>query len=177
MPIGPGRLLDEIGMDVASKVGRILHKSLGERVKPAKLSTQLEEKGLLGKKNGRGFYLYDDIGKEIGFNKDFLSLLPHETIKMDEVQIQMRVFLPMINEAANILDEGLVDHASSIDLALIFGIGFPPFRGGLLRYADKEGLERILKALDGFSHTVDSQRYKPSEYLTKLVEQKKKFYE
>ena len=177
MPIGPGRLFDEIGMDIASKVGKILHQRLGERAKPAKLSTQLEEEGFLGKKNGRGFYLYDDKGKEIGLNKDFLALLPHETIKMDEVQIQMRLFLPMINEAANILEEGLVDHASSIDLALIFGIGFPPFRGGLLRYADKEGLERILKALEGFSKTVDPKRYGPSKYLTQLVEQKKKFYE
>ncbi|MEE2743008.1 MAG: 3-hydroxyacyl-CoA dehydrogenase NAD-binding domain-containing protein, partial [Bdellovibrionota bacterium] len=177
MPIGPGRLLDEVGMDVASKVGKILHKSLGERVHPASLSGKLEEAGFLGKKNGKGFYLYDDKGNEAGPNEEFLRLLPKETIKMDEIQIQMRIFLPMINEAANILEEGLVDHASTIDLALIFGIGFPPFRGGLLRYADKEGLERILEALEGFAKTVDEKRYGPSNYLKKLVEGKKKFYE
>ena len=83
----------------------------------------------------------------------------------------------MINEAAFILEEGIVDHVSKVDLALIYGIGFPPFRGGLLRYADQEGLERILEALQNFSERVNFERYKPSLFLEKLVENKKKFYD
>ena len=89
----------------------------------------------------------------------------------------MRLFLPMINEAATILKEGIVASASEVDLGLIFGIGFPPFRGGLLRYADAEGLDKILAALNHFSETVDKERYRPSDYLEALVESKTTFYE
>ena len=96
---------------------------------------------------------------------------------MDEIEIQMRIFLPMINEAAFILEEKIVEHASNVDLALIYGIGFPPFRGGLLKYADQEGLERILEALLDFSKSVNHERYAPSPSLKKLVSDKKKFYE
>ena len=83
----------------------------------------------------------------------------------------------MINEAAFILEDKIVEHASTVDLALIYGIGFPPFRGGLLKYADQEGLERILEALIDFSKSVDNERYNPSPSLKKLVADKKKFYE
>ena len=96
---------------------------------------------------------------------------------MNEIDVQMRIFLPMINEAAFILEEGIVDHASKIDLALVYGIGFPPFRGGLLCYADQEGLERILEALINFSKNVSSERYGPSLFLEKIVADKKKFYD
>ena len=96
---------------------------------------------------------------------------------MDETSIQMRLILPMINEAANILDEKIVDSADTVDLGLIFGIGFPPFRGGLLKYADSEGLERIKGAIEKFASEVNEQRYELSPYLKKLVENKQKFYE
>ena len=106
-----------------------------------------------------------------------MKLLPKEKKKMSETEIQLRVFLPMINEAANILDEALVNGPSDVDLGLIFGTGFPPFRGGLLRYADSEGLGKILETIKRFSSEVDKDRYNPSPYLVKLVEQKKKFYD
>ena len=96
---------------------------------------------------------------------------------MDETTIQMRVFLPMINEAANILEEKIVDDAGTVDLGLIFGIGFPPFRGGLLKYADAEGLDRITRAINDFAETVDPKRYELSSYLKNLVDTKTKFYE
>jgi 3-hydroxyacyl-CoA dehydrogenase/enoyl-CoA hydratase/3-hydroxybutyryl-CoA epimerase len=83
----------------------------------------------------------------------------------------------MINEAATILHDGIVKTAGEVDLGLIFGIGFPPFRGGLLRYADSEGLDKIHSALKNFSETVDRERYTPSSYLTDLVESKTTFYE
>jgi 3-hydroxyacyl-CoA dehydrogenase/enoyl-CoA hydratase/3-hydroxybutyryl-CoA epimerase len=96
---------------------------------------------------------------------------------MSESEIQMRVILPMINEAAIILDEKIVETPADVDLGLIFGIGFPPFRGGLLRYADSEGLERILSAIEKFSSSVDKDRYEPAEFLKGLVADKKKFYD
>jgi len=96
---------------------------------------------------------------------------------MDKTEIQMRVILPMINEAAFILEEGIVETASDVDLGLIFGIGFPPFRGGLLRYADSEGLDRIHKALEGFRESVSANRYTPAAFLENLVKEKKRFYQ
>ena len=137
----------------------------------------LVEGELLGKKNKKGFYTYDENDKQIGVNPDMVKLLPSKKITMDETTIQMRVFLPMINEAASILEENIVKDAATVDLGLIFGIGFPPFRGGLLKYADSEGLDRIKVAIDNFAESVDKDRYALSPLLQKLVDDKKKFYE
>jgi len=177
MPMGPLRLMDEIGIDVGVKVAKILHDGLGDRMKPSELSPKIVEKNFLGKKNSKGFYLYDEKGKVQGVNEELKALFPNKNIKMDEATIQMRVFLPMINEAANILEDGIVSTPADVDLGLIYGLGFPPFRGGLLRYADAEGLERIYTAIEKFSKEVDAARYKPSEYLKNLVDQSKKFYD
>lgn len=177
MPMGPCRLLDEVGIDVAVKVAKILHKGLGDRARSSALSAKLSEKGFLGKKSKQGFYLYDDAGKVVGENEEAKSLLPGQKISMDEVEIQLRVFLPMINEASIILSEGLVNNAGQVDLGLIFGIGFPPFRGGLLRYADGEGIDKIVEKLKEFSSSVDKDRYTPSPRLQEMIETKKKFYD
>ncbi len=177
MPMGACRLMDEVGIDVCSHVGEIMEAGLGPRAKANQLSHKAVEAGLLGKKNGKGFYLYDDSGKQQDINPDILKLLPDQKTEMDETTIQMRLILPMINEAANILDEKIVDSADTVDLGLIFGIGFPPFRGGLLKYADSEGLERIEGAIETFASEVNEQRYELSPYLKKLVENKQKFYE
>ena len=177
MPMGPARLLDEVGIDVAVKVGKVMYEGLGERAHPSQLSSKLVEKGLLGKKNAKGFYLYDEKGKVLGLNPDIEELLPKEKKKVSEADLQMRLFLPMINEAAAILKDGIVHTASDVDLGLIFGIGFPPFRGGLLRYADGEGLDKIHNALKNLSESVDAVRFFPNSYLTELVESKTTFYE
>ena len=131
----------------------------------------------MGKKSSKGFYLYDEKGKVAGPNLEVEELLPKEKKKMSETEIQMRLFLPMINEAATILEAGIVATANEVDLGLIFGIGFPPFRGGLLRYADSEGLDKILQALQNYSQSVSADRYKPSKYLEDLVASKLSFYE
>lgn len=177
MPMGPCRLLDEVGIDVGVKVAKVMHEGLGERAHPSKFSHKLLEKNFLGKKNSKGFYLYDDKGKVTGPNLDVEALLPQNKKKMSETDLQLRLFLPMINEAATILSEGIVSTANEVDLGLIFGIGFPPFRGGLLRYADSEGLDKIYNALVQYSQSVDKDRYSPSQFLVELVEKKMTFYE
>mgnify|MGYP000895550811 FL=1 len=96
---------------------------------------------------------------------------------MDEREIQMRVILPMINEAANILADGITDKAQTIDIGMIYGTGFPPFRGGLLKYADNEGLEKIVHSLESYANTVSADRYTPSPFLKELATNKKKFYD
>lgn len=176
MPMGPCRLMDEIGIDVCEHVGVIMEKGLGDRAKASDLSKKAVEKGLLGKKANKGFYEYDQDGKQMGVHPDMEKLLPSKKISMDETMIQMRVFLPMINEAANILEDKIVDSASTVDLGLIFGIGFPPFRGGLLKYADSEGVERIKAAIEKFASEVDKNRYGVSPYIERLVKENKGFY-
>ena len=177
MPMGACRLMDEVGLDVCLHVGEIMEQGLGARAKANKLSKEAVDKGFLGKKNQKGFYLYSDEGKQLEVNPEVKKLLPNKSKELSEREIQMRLVLPMINEAAMILDEKIVESADVVDLGLVFGIGFPPFRGGLLRYADSEGLDRILEAINNYAKDVNEDRYKASTYLTSLVEQKKKFYE
>jgi 3-hydroxyacyl-CoA dehydrogenase/enoyl-CoA hydratase/3-hydroxybutyryl-CoA epimerase len=177
MPMGPCRLLDEVGIDVGEKVAKIIHDGLGDRVKSSPISSKLVEKNFLGKKTGKGFYVYDSRGKVEGPNEEVQAMLPSTKKKMDETEIQMRVFLPMINEAATVLADGIVGSAAEVDLGLIFGIGFPPFRGGMLRYADSEGLERLVAAMEERAVSVDKDRYTPCEYLKNLVANNKKFYD
>lgn len=177
MPMGACRLMDEVGIDVCVHVGEIMEAGLGARAKANKLSEAAVAKDLLGRKNGKGFYLYDERGKSTGVNPDAEALLPSKKISMDETEIQMRCVIPMINEAAMILNEKIVDSAATVDLGLIFGIGFPPFRGGLLRYADSSGLDHIVDTIKKYSVEVDKDRYMLSSYLEDLVTNKKKFYE
>ena len=175
-PMGPCRLLDEIGIDVAEKVAHIMHEGLGDRAKDSGQSNFMVENKFLGRKTSKGFYLYDENGKSTGVNPAVAQKL-NSNKKMDVIDIQMRMILPMINEAAYILEDEIVKNAQDVDLGLVFGIGFPPFRGGLLKYADSEGLDRLLKAIEGFENSVSSERFKPAPYLVNLVKNKTKFYD
>lgn len=177
MPMGPCRLMDEIGLDVCEKVGKIMHQGLGERAHPNKLASEFVKSGALGKKNGKGFYLYDEKGKVTGRNDQVETFLPTQKKTMDETQLQMRLFLPMINEAAYCLMDKIVEKAAPVDLAMVYGTGFPPFKGGLLRYADSEGLDRLLAVLQQFSSEVSAERYAPAPLLQELAQTKRPFYD
>lgn len=177
MPMGPCRLMDEVGLDVCEKVGKIMQDGLGARALASSLSKKLAETGSLGKKNSKGFYLYDEKGQPTGNNPVVESLLPSKSMQLDETQLQMRLFLPMINEAAYCLSDKIVDKASTVDMAMIYGIGFPPFKGGLLNYADSEGLDRIVSVMEQFSAEVSPERYKPAPLLMELMQSKRKFYD
>lgn len=177
MPMGPCRLMDEIGLDVCVKVGKIMHDGLGERALPCSLSSKLYEEKLLGKKNGRGFYLYDEKGKVAGKNPDINRILPDKKVRKNELEIQMRLFLPMVNEAAYIFADKIVSKASTVDIGMIYGTGFPPFRGGLCRWADQEGLDQIGERLNNFAREVSATRYQIAPFLSMMIQDKKKFYD
>lgn len=177
MPMGPCRLMDEIGLDVCVKVGKIMSDGLGERAHPSSLSTKLYDMKLLGKKNGKGFYLYDDKGKSTGKNPDVTKILPSKKKAMDEMTIQMRLFLPMVNEAAYILADKICEKASTVDIGMIYGTGFPPFKGGLLKWADQEGLDQIAERINNFAREVSASRYALAPMLSLMVNDKKKFYD
>ncbi len=177
MPMGPCRLMDEIGLDVCVKVGKIMHEGLGERATASSLSAKLYEAKLLGKKNARGFYLYDEKGKTTGKNPDLTKILPSKKVRKDEMEIQMRLFLPMVNEAAYIFADRIVDKASTVDIGMIYGTGFPPFRGGLCKWADQEGLDQIAERLSNFAKEVSRERYQMAPFLAMMIQDKKKFYD
>lgn len=177
MPMGPCRLMDEIGLDVCVKVGKIMHDGLGNRANPSALSAKLYDSKLFGKKSSKGFYLYDEKGKVTGKNPEIAKILPVKKNRMDEMVIQMRLFLPMVNEAAYIMADKICDKASTVDIGMIYGTGFPPFKGGLLRWADQEGLEQIAERLSNFAKEVSQDRYQVSPFLLMMINDKKKFYD
>jgi 3-hydroxyacyl-CoA dehydrogenase/enoyl-CoA hydratase/3-hydroxybutyryl-CoA epimerase len=111
MPMGPCRLMDEIGLDVCVKVGKIMHEGLGSRALPSSISNKFYENKMLGKKNGKGFYLYDEKGKVTGKNPEVAQILPAHKVRKNELEIQMRLFLPMVNETAYIFADKIVDVA------------------------------------------------------------------
>jgi 3-hydroxyacyl-CoA dehydrogenase / enoyl-CoA hydratase / 3-hydroxybutyryl-CoA epimerase len=150
MPMGPLRLLDEVGLDVARHAGSVMANAFGERLTAPPPMTALSTVDLLGRKGGRGFYNYED-GREKGVNEDIYaklaSALPPQRRQLDEQEVLDRTLLVMVNEAARILDEGIVATPGEVDLGMITGTGFPPFRGGLLRWADTLGMDIIRQRL------------------------------
>ena len=176
MPMGPMALLDEVGIDVAAKVAVILTEAFGNRMTKSAVVEKLYADGRHGKKNGKGLYVYKD-GKREGPDGSVYKVLGISSPKAANARIASeRMLLAMINEAALILDEKIVASAPELDLAMIMGTGFPPFRGGLLRYADSLGLKYIFARLDELATSV-GPRFKASEPLQRLVERDGKFYE
>jgi len=175
MPMGPMALLDEVGIDVAAKVAKILSAAFGERMEPSHVVATLYADGRFGKKNGKGLYLYE-AGKRQGPDPSVYKLLSIKaTHPADEQAVVERMIFAMVNEAAMILDEKIVASAAELDLAMIMGTGFPPFRGGLLRYADKLGLPYILARLDDLAQK-HGKRFLATAALRKLAERDGKFY-
>jgi len=178
MPMGPCALLDEVGLDVAAKVSKILFGAFGERMKPHSFMGSVIEQGFLGKKSGKGIFIYQDDGKKKIEHTHLMSQLKpkaRESHLTDEA-VERRMIYLMINEAARILDEGLVRDVSDIDIGMIFGTGFAPFRGGLLRFADTVGAESIVGDLELFTRNY-GPRFQPCNYLQQLAVSKRKFYE
>jgi 3-hydroxyacyl-CoA dehydrogenase/enoyl-CoA hydratase/3-hydroxybutyryl-CoA epimerase len=152
MPMGAFILLDEIGIDVASKVSAILQQGLGGRIPASPLLETLHGEGYLGRKNGRGFYR-SFHGRRGGHEPAIYSRIARRSrdTKLTPEEVVDRTVLLMIKEAALCMEERIVDRPDLLDAALIFGIGFPPFRGGLLRYADSLGAKQIVEKLEFYA--------------------------
>jgi 3-hydroxyacyl-CoA dehydrogenase/enoyl-CoA hydratase/3-hydroxybutyryl-CoA epimerase len=178
MPMGPFALMDEVGLDVCIKVLKIFRQAFGERVEIAPVMEALEKSGRLGKKGKKGFYLYDEKGKRTGVDPEIYSVLgvkaptnPHDS----KVCLERGVFA-MINEAAlAIVEDKIVEKPQDVDLAMIMGTGFPPFRGGLLKYADTLGSEYIANQLDIYAGDF-GKRLSPSEPLRSMAKTNRTFH-
>lgn len=178
MPMGPFALMDEVGLDVGIKVSKIFHETLGERIMIPEVMEKLKATGRLGKKGKKGFYLYDERGKPTGVDQTIYAVLglAAPTNKLSDKEVIQRGIFPMVNEAAlALIEEHIVDTPDEVDLAMITGTGFPPFRGGLLRYADSVGTQTIADELEVYA-TKYGARFKPSTPLRNMAKTNRTFY-
>lgn len=164
MPMGPLRLLDEVGIDVAAHVVKTLGKHFGERLSAPPLLEKMLGANMLGKKTGRGFY--DDASDKPNHELDVMRAVHrHAHIARDE--LAQRMSLLMVNEAARCVEEQVASGAADIDLAMVLGTGFAPFRGGPLRYADALGSASVVTALEKLA--VLHARFAPCALLKQMA--------
>jgi len=176
MPMGPFRLLDEVGLDVARHAGGIMFEAFGERMRPAPMMAALAATQRLGKKNGRGFYKYEN-GKAGDVDRSVYAEIGAEPKRhLSEQAIIERTTFVMISEAARILEDGIVESAGVVDIGMIMGTGFPPFRGGLLRYADSIGLPKIVERLEQLERE-HGERFNPAPLLRERASTTGRFYD
>lgn len=171
MPMGPLRLLDEVGLDVAGHVAAIMEASYGERMKGPKFAERLVKAGRFGRKKGGGFYRYE--GREAVNDPTVPSILgltaSRGTSPQEKRELTDRLILSMVNEAIRCLDEGVAgvpgsEAAGQIDLGTVMGIGFAPFRGGVLHYAESLGAREILGRIEALAAKLGA-RFAPAEGL------------
>jgi 3-hydroxyacyl-CoA dehydrogenase/enoyl-CoA hydratase/3-hydroxybutyryl-CoA epimerase len=180
MPMGPLELTDLVGIDVAAHVAENMHKAYGSRMEPAPIwarlkelrqqqkgTTKLIEKTWRGKRrlNPLVARVIAQIRKERGLGR---SVPSHDAIVE-------RLVYPVINEAARVIDEKIIEKPDHIDLAMVFGTGFAPFRGGPLRYADSIGIPKIIETLDRLAP--DQPRLAPCEALRRRAAERRPFLE
>ncbi|MFP4364698.1 MAG: 3-hydroxyacyl-CoA dehydrogenase family protein, partial [Spirochaetia bacterium] len=178
-PMGPFYLLDVIGIDIAAKVAGILENAFGERMKISPvLNKMMEDKELLGQKSGKGFYLYKGKEKQ-KVNPEAQKIIAQNktsgSTKPEAKKIRDRLMAVMINEASLCLEDNVAQSAEDIDMALVLGTGFPPFRGGLLIYADRMGARNIVSILSDYERA-GGKRYKATNMLKRMAESSGSFY-
>jgi 3-hydroxyacyl-CoA dehydrogenase/enoyl-CoA hydratase/3-hydroxybutyryl-CoA epimerase len=180
MPMGPFILSDVVGIDVGVKVAQSLHQAYGERMKVAEILTEIyvNHKELLGKKANKGFYIH---ARKKSVNNEIYTILKEvqnkhkiSTKTVSKEEIVNRCILTMVNEAAKCLEEGVVENANELDMAMIMGAGFPPFRGGLLKYADNIGADKIVAILKEFKDC--GSRFEIANLLQEKAKNGEKFY-
>ncbi|MEO8205385.1 MAG: 3-hydroxyacyl-CoA dehydrogenase NAD-binding domain-containing protein [Chthoniobacterales bacterium] len=175
MPMGPLRLLDEVGLDVAADVSETLSSAFKNRMQMPEFFGPMVAKGWKGRKAGTGFYQYHKNKTEK--NLQITSLQKNASaVAMDKNELQQRMVFPMINEASRCLEEKVVEEAQDVDFGMIFGTGFAPFRGGLLRYADAVGIDRIVEGFEHFQKS-EGSRFEASNLLLEMKHQEQKFYD
>jgi len=168
-PVGPITLLDEVGLDVAEKSSHVLHEAFGERLAPTDGMRRLVETGRLGRKTGRGFYRYVG-GKRHGPDREVYGLIASgPTRDVPPEDIEARMVYALLNEAARAAEEGVVRSPRDGDIGAVFGIGYPAFRGGPLRYLDALGAAHVVERLERLEQRYGA-RFAPAPALRRLAE-------
>jgi 3-hydroxyacyl-CoA dehydrogenase / enoyl-CoA hydratase / 3-hydroxybutyryl-CoA epimerase len=176
-PVGPITLLDEVGLDIAAHSGAVFHEAFGERMAPAHSLRRVIEAGRTGRKGRSGFYSYDEKGKKVGVDESVYRLYSSGVVRPDvsHAEIETRCVMAMLNEAVRCLEEGIVRSPRDGDVGAVFGIGFPPFRGGPFRYIDALGADRVVKELEEL-HGRFAPRFAPAELLVAMARRGDRFY-
>jgi 3-hydroxyacyl-CoA dehydrogenase / enoyl-CoA hydratase / 3-hydroxybutyryl-CoA epimerase len=174
-PVGPITLLDEVGIDVGGKVGLVLSEAFGERMAPSEAMRRVVAAGRTGRKGRNGFYLYDDEGKKGQVDASVYEVIGGERRETSPAEIVERCVLAMVNEAVRCLEERILRSARDGDVGAVFGIGFPPFRGGPFRYVDSVTAERVVAQLEELSARF-SPRFEPAQLLVSMANGRRQFY-
>lgn len=180
MPMGPATLADLTGIDINYHVGKTFERTMGERYKMHPLTELVYRTGCYGRKTGAGWFDY--TGEKPVPNPKVLEVvegyLKENGISRKEMSNQEIVDLMLgnaINEASYMIQEGICDRPQDMDLAMIYGTGFPPYRGGILRYADAWGISNVYEYLLKLEAEYGS-RFKPSTLLREMAESEETFY-
>ena len=174
-PVGPVTLLDEVGLDVAQKAAGVMHGAFGARLAPSDFVRAMTADGRLGRKNGRGFYRYE-AGKRRGPDDSVYRLAGvTKQPNVDERWVERRLVYSMLNEAALAAADGVIRSPRDGDIGAIFGIGFPPFRGGPLRMIDSLGATQVVRTLRelGDAH---GARFDAAPSLVEMAERGGRYY-
>ena len=185
MPIGPFGVLDQVGIDVAAHVAGVLTEAFRERAPRTTTLQILRDRGWLGRKSGRGFYVHgrgaagdDGAGGGVAgrVNAEVYRVISsRDRRSLDPGAVESRLVLPMINEAARCLEESIVRSPAEVDLAMVMGTGFPPFRGGLFHHAEWLGLVAVVQGLEVLmAH--HGPRFQPAELLRDAARANRRFF-
>ncbi len=181
-PVGPITLSDEVGIDVGAHImsGELMEDLLKTRpdFKVSKTLLEISKAGYKGRKNNKGFYKYDEKGKKVHGQVDdniYNFYGGKSRKKIDAEEIQMRCGMMMVNEAALCLQENIIENPLDGDIGAIFGLGFPPFRGGPFRYMDTLGAQKTVDTLKSLEDKFGA-RFKPAQIIIDHANQQKKFY-
>ncbi|MHB0963976.1 MAG: fatty acid oxidation complex subunit alpha FadJ [Gemmatimonadaceae bacterium] len=176
-PVGPVTLLDEVGLDVAGKSGAIMAAAFGDRLQPSVTLGKVLAAGRLGRKGKKGFYLYDENGKKGGVDTSVYDMTPagSSRVEVNAADIQERLSLAMVNEAVRCVEDGILRAPRDGDIGAVFGIGFPPFRGGPLRVVDTIGAAELVKRLDALNARFPG-RFEPAKMLRDMAARGTTFY-
>jgi 3-hydroxyacyl-CoA dehydrogenase/enoyl-CoA hydratase/3-hydroxybutyryl-CoA epimerase len=182
-PVGPITLSDEVGIDVGAHImsGELMQEMLKQRpdFKVSKTLLEISKAGYKGRKNKKGFYKYDENGKKVSGQVDpniYSFYGGNARKKFDANEIHMRCGMSMVNEAALCLEEGIIENPLDGDIGAIFGLGFPPFRGGPFRYVDTLGAQQVVDILNDLA-AKHGARFKPAQILVDYAKSGKKFYD
>lgn len=189
MPVGPITLCDEVGIDISAHVGAFMSKAdLGVRMQGGDtgLMSKMVEKGWLGRKSGKGFYLYPakpQKGAAKQLNQEVVAelakVLAEKGIKgpsnLSVEDIQYRLISKFVNEAAFCLQDGIIRAPADGDIGAVFGIGFPPFMGGPFRMLDIQGVKPFVDRMNKYHNTYGPQ-FEPAQILKDYAAANKKFH-
>ena len=193
MPMGPLRLIDEIGVDITVDIGNTLEKAYGRRDHVPTVLLWLRDREMLGRKTGAGFYKYE--GKTQTPNESLAQwrrglhgdpegaegpVIPPDRhrdprLRLNETELTHRLIFLMVNEAARCVEEKVVDSPEDADYGMILGTGFAPFRGGPLRFAEHFGLNKVVDEIEQLARS--EEKFSPCEILKKHARDGTKFYE